>query len=255
MSREAPLISIITVCYQANEYIEQCIQSVLSQTFEDFEYIIIDGGSTDGTVDVIKKYQENLSYWHSKSDRGLSHAFNLGLEQCKGQWIAFLNSDDMYCDSCVLEAAARELEQIQDVDVLHGCIQHIKRKNDVESISSDIGGPWKWSEFKRYSSIPHPASFISNELFRECGNFDENFRNALDYEFFLRKRDKLRVKFIPRLFTQMRTGGMSTSEVERSYRESRDAQIKNKANSIFMAYSWWTYFRLRVMLKKWLIGR
>ena len=75
-----PKISVITVCLNAQEFIEQCMQSVLTQTFNDFEYVIIDGGSTDDTVDIIKKYQNKIAYWHSQPDRGLAHAFNLGVE-------------------------------------------------------------------------------------------------------------------------------------------------------------------------------
>ncbi len=254
MNEGPPLISVITVCYQAEEYLEQCIQSVISQTFDDFEYIIIDGGSTDGTVDIIKKYQEHLTYWHSKPDRGLSHAFNLGMEQCHGQWIAFLNSDDMYVDSSVLDKAALVLKQALNFDVVHGKIQHIKRDKIPVVISSKIGRPWRWRDFRRYSTIPHPASFIRRELIDEVGGFDENFRNALDYEFFLRKGPRLMVLYIPKLFAQMRIGGISTQEAERSLRESRDAQIKNRANNVPVAYIWWAYFRLRVIFKRWLIG-
>ncbi len=254
MKCTTPLISVVTVCYQSEEFLEQCIQSVVSQTFENFEYVIIDGGSSDGSVDVIKKYQTHLAYWHSRSDRGLSHAFNLGLEQCKGRWITFLNSDDIYIDSSVLTEAARELQLAENVDVLHGRIQHIRREKVPVTISSKIGGPWQWRDFRRYSTIPHPASFVCRDLFEEVGDFDENYRNALDYEFFLRKGKKLRVSYIPNLIVQMRIGGISTLEAERSLRESRDAQIKNGVNSLPVAYFWWAYFRLRILVKKWLLG-
>ena len=85
-----PLVSVITVCLNAATFIEQTIQSVIVQTYPGFEYIIIDGGSTDGTVDIIRKYESRLAYWHSKPDRGLGHAFNLGLVQAKGSWLLFL---------------------------------------------------------------------------------------------------------------------------------------------------------------------
>ncbi len=254
MSAPCPLISVITVCYQADEYIEQCIQSVIAQDFQDFEYIIIDGGSSDGTVDIIKRYQDQLAYWHSRPDRGLSHAFNLGLEQSRGQWIAFLNSDDIYASSTVLSASAKALKQAKDIDVIHGRIQHIKREKTPKPLSKQIGSPWCWSRFRRYSTIPHPAAFLHRNLIDQVGGFDENFRNALDYELFLRKGAELRVTYFPKLIAQMRMGGISTLEVERSLRESRDAQIKNSASNFSVAYFWWIYFRLRVIAKRLLVG-
>ncbi len=254
MNGTHPLISVITVCYQGGEYLEQCIQSVISQDFTNFEYIIIDGGSSDGSVEIIQRYQDQLAYWHSRQDRGLSHAFNQGLEQSRGQWIAFLNSDDIYASPTVLSTSANTLRQAKNIDVIHGQIQHIKREKAPVPLSSKIGSPWYWSQFRRYSSIPHPAAFLHRNLIDQVGGFDEDFRNALDYELFLRKGAELRVTYFPELIAQMRMGGISTLEVKRSLRESRDAQIKNNANSFAMAYFWWAYFRLRVIAKHILVG-
>lgn len=245
-----PLISVITVCYQAEAYLEQCILSVLSQEFDGFEYILIDGGSSDRTVEIIKKYRDRLAYWHSKPDRGLAHAFNMGLQKSRGKWVAFLNSDDFYSAPNVLSEAAETLASADEIDVMHGIIRHIAREHDVTSPSDEIGGPWDWRKFRRCSTIPHPAAFVSRRLIDEIGFFDENFRNALDYEFFLRKGPELRVSFVPSLFAYMRTGGISTNEAERSLRESRDSQIKNKASSAFGAYLWWANFRLRLFIKR-----
>ena len=98
----APLISVITVSLNSADYLEQCIKSVLTQDCNDFEYVIIDGGSTDATVKIIQRYQDRLAYWHSKPDRGLAHAFNLGVEHSKGQWLLFLNSDDYFAETAVV---------------------------------------------------------------------------------------------------------------------------------------------------------
>ncbi len=249
-----PLISVITVCYQAEEFLEQCIQSVIAQDCPDFEYIVIDGGSSDGTVSIIEKYQDRLAYWHSKPDRGLSHAFNLGIEQSRGEWLAFLNSDDRYVSPSVLSNLAGILRKEKNVDVIHGRIQHIKRQKEPVPQSEEIGGAWSWGRFRRYSTIPHPAAFVNRRLIEQVGWFDEDFRNALDYELFLRKRSELVVRYVPELIAQMRIGGISTDGVERSLRESRDAQIKNRANGVGLSYFWWGYFSLRVLVKRMLFG-
>jgi|AMFO01.1.fsa_nt_gi glycosyltransferase involved in cell wall biosynthesis len=244
-----PLISVITVCYQAEAYLEQCMQSVLSQEFNDFEYIVIDGGSTDRSPDIIKGYAEKLAYWHSRPDRGLSHAFNIGMEKSRGKWIAFLNADDYYSGPRVLADAAEILVHADDADIVHGTIKYIAREDAASEVSEEVGKPWRWEDFRRSSTIPHPASFFSRHLYEEVGKFDETFRNALDYEFFLRKGSALRVTFIPRLFAYMRMGGMSTLDAKRSLRESRDAQVKNRAQGVMGAYAWWFYLRLRLFVK------
>lgn len=250
MTLKRPLISVVTVCYQAEEFLEQCIQSVVEQDFTDFEYIVIDGGSSDGTVKIIKKYQDKLAYWHSKPDRGLSHAFNLGIEKSKGEWLAFLNSDDRYVSPRALSQCADTLRKENNADVIYGRIQHIKRQADPVPQSDEIGGRWCWRDYKRYSTIPHPAAFLNRRLIGQIGWFDENFRNALDYELFLRKGPALATHYIPELIAQMRIGGISTEGVERSLRESRDAQIKNGANSVALAYFWWWYFSARAFIKR-----
>ena len=246
------LISIITVCYNAEEYIEQCIQSVLSQDFEDFEYIIIDGGSTDNTPNIIEKYQDQLAYWHSKADRGISHAFNQGLEHAKGEWVVFLNADDCYCHTKVLSSAARVLRSSTNIDLVYGQIQIVKRQQCIEPISGLVGEPWKWKSFCLHSTIPHPASFTHKRLFEKFGLFDENFRNALDYEFYLRAGKDLSVRYIPELYVWMRTGGMSTDEAYRSYAESRDAQIKHGVFYVPMAWLIYFMYISRVWFSKWL---
>lgn len=95
-NNKAPLISIITVVYNGEKYLEQTIQSVINQTYKNIEYIVIDGGSTDGTLDIIKKYEEHISYWVSESDKGLYDAMNKGIGVAKGELIGMINSDDWY---------------------------------------------------------------------------------------------------------------------------------------------------------------
>ena len=247
-----PFISIITISYNSSLFIEQCITSVINQDYHNYEYIIIDGGSDDGTVDIIKKYQHHLSYWHSRPDRGLSHAFNMGLEHANGQWIAFLNSDDFYSNKNVFKIVADELKKDRSSgmsDIAYGQIRLINRNNDNEFISPAIGKEWSWGKMRRYSSIPHPATFANRNLFDQLGVFDENYSNALDYEFFLRKGKDLKARFIPIVFAYMRTGGMSNAASVKSLKESRDAQIKNRADARLIVYIWWLYLRLRRAVK------
>jgi len=248
MSEFKPLISVITVCYQAEEYIEQCINSVVSQSFENFEYIVIDGGSTDNTVKIIKKYADKLSYWSSKKDRGIAHAFNRGLKHAKGRWIVFLNSDDCYCDNQVLSSVEETLLTCDDMELVYGQIQIIKRQEKITPITPPIGSDWKWSDFRFRSTISHPASFTHQRFFKMYGEFDETFRNALDYEFYLRAGSNLKVKFIPQRLVWMRDEGISKREAYRSYRESKDAHIKHTIFNKYVAKLIYIHFVIRVFL-------
>ena len=114
-----PHISVITVCLNGAEFIEQAIQSVLSQSYPLMEYIIIDGGSTDGTREIVHSYESRLDYWHSRPDRGVAHAFNCGLTQAQGDWILFLNADDLdYLISLVKEPLFATLDFFKLVNTI-----------------------------------------------------------------------------------------------------------------------------------------
>ena len=208
-----PKISVITVCLNAQEFIEQCMQSVLTQTFNDFEYVIIDGGSSDDTVDIIKKYQNKIAYWHSRPDRGLADAFNLGVENCSGQWLLFLNSDDYFASSNVLQDMVVHIDKYPNVDVIFGQINMVTR----EQVSKKIGGPYgeafHWEKFCRKDTIPHQAAFSPRSFFERIGLFSEDFLIAVDYEHYLRAGPGLNTKFVPLLVANMRDGGMAKYDI------------------------------------------
>jgi glycosyltransferase involved in cell wall biosynthesis len=224
-------ISIITICFNAAEFIEQTIQSVLSQTYSSWEYIIIDGGSTDGTVEIIRKYASRLAYWHSRPDRGIVHAFNLGLAQAQGDWILYLNADDMLLDPSVIEKMAAHLLYHKEADVVFGNMLSLSREKNPQPIPfCKIGGhPWRWREFRRFNMIPHQAAFTNRHFFDRVGGFDETFRIAMDYEHFLRAKEGLRAQFVPIPLVGMRAGGRCVTNLVDTLREFRRAQIKNRA--------------------------
>lgn len=245
-----PKISVITVCLNSQEFIEQCIQSVLTQTLNDFEYVIIDGGSTDYTVEIIKKYQNKIAYWHSKPDRGLAHAFNLGVENSSGQWLVFLNSDDYFASSNVLKDMVVHIDKHSDVDVIFGQMNMITR----EQVSKKIGGPYgeaiKWEKFCRKATIPHQAAFSPRSFFERIGAFNEDFLIAVDYEHYLRAGPGLNTKFVPLLVTNMRDGGMAKKDILATYREWQLAQVTSGNRSFFFARLDFIYFVARNMISR-----
>jgi glycosyltransferase involved in cell wall biosynthesis len=213
------------------EYIEQTITSVMAQTYPHLEYIIIDGGSRDGTVEIIRKYESRLAYWHSQPDRGIAHAFNLGLAHAHGDWIVCLNADDIFLTATAIKQMAPYLRRHADDDVVFGQMLSLTRDRHPKPVPlcKSSGGPWRWQEFRLIDRIPHPAAFTHRHYFDRVGCFDESFRIAMDYELFLRAQGGLRAQFIPLTLVGMRTSGLCVNNIIDTLREAKRAQIKNQA--------------------------
>jgi glycosyltransferase involved in cell wall biosynthesis len=246
-SHSLPLISVITACFNGAEFITNAIESVLSQTYPRLEYLIIDGGSTDGTVEIIRRYAPRLAYWHSQPDRGLAHAFNLGLAQAKGEWILFLNADDYLADATVLERMAPHLLKAGEADVVFGQIAFIPRQQTKPENLTDIrGGPWRWSRFRFTCTIPHQAAFTRRRFFQGMGVFEEGKRATMDYEHYLRAGRRLKTVFVPQLVSLMRDGGAS-QDVQKILEEWRDAQLANRSAPSWMV---WGNYLCRLLWNK-----
>ena len=223
----APLISIIVAVFNGAKTLQQCIDSVSQQTYKNKELIIADGGSRDGTVDLIKSNNARINYWISESDKGIYNAWNKGLSQAKGEWICFLGADDYFWDVRVLDQVVSQLATISPkINVAYGKIMLLG--SDDEKLYA-IGKPWGAvkNHFKQLMSIPHPGLMHRTSLFRKYGNFDEAFRIAGDYEFLLRELKSNDAMFMPNLITiGMRQGGVSSDPANavEAMREIRMAQ-------------------------------
>jgi glycosyltransferase involved in cell wall biosynthesis len=233
-----PLISIITVCRNAAIAIEPTISSVLAQTYTPIEYIIIDGASTDGTAEIIRQYESRLAYWHSKPDRGIAQAFNLGLEQAGGTWIVYLNADDVFVDSTVVGQMVPYLRRHPDADVIYGRAEVVSSGAETHYFPFDrvLGREWSWRIFRLYNIIPHQAAFTNKHYFAKAGRYDENCSVSVDYEHYLRGGKNLRAVFVPLDISKMKLGGMSNRHLVRSFQEYKKAQLKNRALSPWEAW-------------------
>ena len=248
--KSTPLISIVVAVYNGAKTIQQCVDSISHQTYPNKELIIIDGGSLDGTVELLKSNQENIAYWISEPDRGIYNAWNKGVSQTKGEWICFLGADDYFWDVRVLDQVVSQLATISPkINVAYGKIMLLG--SDDEKLYA-IGKPWGAvkNHFKQLMSIPHPGLMHRTSLFRKYGNFDEAFRIAGDYEFLLRELKSNDAMFMPKLITAgMRQGGVSshpTNAVE-TMREIRIAQRmhgQHLPGPIWLAFMVRAYVRL-----------
>lgn len=187
---ELPRISIITPSYNQGNFIEETIQSVLSQNYPNLEYIIIDGGSTDNTVEIIKKYESKITYWVSERDRGQTHAINKGLARATGDIIAYLNSDDYYLPDTLFKVA-NYFRQHPETDLLHGRCRYVNEQN--EKIGEQFGSITQfeeivdlWGVWWRKQQFVQPEVFWSRRISDRIGAFNESLYYVMDYEYWCR---------------------------------------------------------------------
>lgn len=201
-------VSIVTVVLNNAEYIEDCIKSIVSQNYKDIEYILIDGGSTDGTIEIIKKYENKIAKWISEPDRGIYDAMNKGLRMTSGDVVGILNSDDFYIDenviSCVVNCLLRK-----DVYTCYGDLVYIDADDSDRQVRYWKSDAFNKKKFRRGWMPPHPTFFAKHHIYKKYGLFNLDFPLAADYELMLRFLYKYNVStaYIPKVLVKMRTGG------------------------------------------------
>ncbi len=201
MKSTNPLISIITVVYNGEKFLEKTIQSVINQSYKNIEYIIIDGGSRDKTVDIIKKYEDKIDYWVSEKDDGIYDAMNKGIKVARGEFIAFLNADDWYEKDSV-QYVVDAYNKNKDVDFFYGDLNFLKENKEAIL--------WKGNKGFKGLEIPHPTCFIRGVVLKQ-NLFDTNFKIAADADLIL-KLFGMRIKsfYINRVIVNFRDGGASS---------------------------------------------
>ena len=155
---QKPLISIITVVLNSVETIEKTIKSIIGQSFTNYEYIIIDGGSNDGTIDIIRKYSSYISYWISEPDKGIYDAMNKGIAYAKGEYIGILNSDDWYVKNS-LSTIANQIQNNPNIDIIYGNILRYYSESNIVVADTNHRKLYKWN------SIGHSAAFVRKECY------------------------------------------------------------------------------------------
>jgi glycosyltransferase involved in cell wall biosynthesis len=244
-----PKISIITVVRNGMPYVEQTIESVLNQGYNDMEYIVIDGGSTDGTIEAIKSYESRISKWISERDEGIADAFNKGLSFATGDYLLFLNSDDALANQNVLKEIAEKIVLNEFPPLIYG---------DYNILGRDSGEIMYHGTVKLTRKgllhgqvLPHPCLFTKRSYFEKYGGFDPQFRIAMDYEWLLRGGLVERIEHVPLLVSNIRDGGISTLNHEKVVDEIVSALKKNQfIRSVAGEYKMRGYFFIRSFLRK-----
>lgn len=196
------LISIVTPSYNQGHYIEETIQSVLAQDYPHIEYLIVDGGSTDNTVNIIKKYENKLAWWISEKDKGQTDAINKGFARAKGDILAWINSDDTYEPGAVA-AAVKYLKELPRVGMVYGDCNFI---NDSGHVIGKFNAAQTSYRLLRqgYAHIPQQSMFLRAELWRQVGPLDPSFYFAMDYDLWTRIAARTEIKYIPQTWANFR---------------------------------------------------
>lgn len=228
-----PKISIVTISYNSSKTIRDTINSVISQDYDNIEYIIIDGKSTDETIDIIKSYGDKISRLISEEDDGLYDAMNKGIRAATGDVVGILNSDDFYYTNHVVSDIA-EVFTFNDVDSVYGDLLY------VDTINTDsIRRYWKSGNFnvknmRKGWTIPHPTFFVKKEIYNKFGLYSIRLKSASDYEMILRLlyKNKISISYLPKIMVKMRIGGISNYSIWNRLRGNNEDYISWKMNGL-----------------------
>jgi glycosyltransferase involved in cell wall biosynthesis len=219
LKTEVPLVSIVTPSFNQASFLEASIQSVLSQSHPRLEYIIVDGGSTDGSLDIIRKYAGKLAWWTSEKDKGQTDALNKGFANAKGNILAWLNSDDTYQPGAVASAVKVLLDH-PGIGLVYGDSNYINEAGEV--IGRFPAAQTDLPRLRRgYVHIPQQASFFRGDLWRAVGPLDPTFYFAMDYDLWVRIAKRSQVKYIPQTWANFRlhTAGKTIAADDRCWPE------------------------------------
>lgn len=209
-------ISLITATYNSAKTIQDTIESVLSQTHENIEYIIIDGGSKDNTMDIVNIYKNHISHIVSEKDKGIYDAMNKGIGLATGDVVGILNSDDFFTSNDILQTVSENFKKDSSLQALYGDIHFVNPDNLEKSVRYYSSAIFRPSLF-RFGFMPaHPSFYVRKEQYDRLGLYDINYRIAADYDLLIRflHKERIKTKYLPKDFVTMRTGGASTESIE-----------------------------------------
>ena len=203
-SSDLPLVTVITAVLNGVDTIKACLDSVLRQDYPKIEHIVLDGGSTDGTLEVLRQYDDRIALWRSEPDEGIYDAWNKALIEARGEWICFLGADDEFLPGAVSAYMALAAKTPQ-AEYLSSKVRMIHSSGYVRI----LGSPWTWRKFSKAMCTLHVGNMHRRSLFDRLGMYDTSYRIVADYELLLRARDRLNTAYMPVVTAIMKVGGVS----------------------------------------------
>ena len=242
-----PKISIITVCFNAEKYIEQTIKSVIDQKNGDIEYIVIDGASTDKTLNIIRQYEPKITKWISEPDNGIADAMNKGIKLATGEYLLFLHADDYLADCNVISNVLCYMES--DADIYAFDVIYQTKDDNIRKATIPFG-------VRTYFKTPvmHQGAFCKKELFDQLGGFNESFKIAMDYDFFFRAfQQNATMEIQHQVLSVMRDTGVSSRQdwlsLKQRFAEEKMVHLEN-TSSPFMGALYRVYWTLYLPYRK-----
>lgn len=217
-----PCVSVVTPSFNQGEFLETTMRSVLDQDYPSFEYLLVDGGSTDGSMDIIRRYSPRLAYWTSQPDGGQADAINKGFARARGEILAWLNSDDMY-EPGAMRAAAEAFRAQPGADALYGDCAYVNEAGNLLTVFR--GQPFDLASYLRTEGFIHqPTVFLRRRVLDQVGPLDQSFALCLDYEYWLRMARCCRWLYLPRVLARFRVHPAAKSTARR--REFLDERLR-----------------------------
>ncbi len=245
---QPPLVSIITIVLNGEGSIRRTMESVLQQSYPNIEYIVIDGGSTDNTVALIREYEKEISHWQSEGDTGISDAFNKGIRLAHGEIVGLLNAGDWYPEDAV-QCAVEQFEKEPALGVVCGAVQFYRGSEKEYLCFSEP------EYLKRDMSITHPSCFLISVLYDRFGGFSPSYRLAMDYELLLRLQvNGVRFLSIPTVLANMQHDGVSEANWQKGLAETHRARKELLSPSLYTSTAYYFFLvckrSARILLEK-----
>lgn len=240
---EFPLVSIVTPSFNQARFLEATIQSVLGQDYPNLEYLVVDGGSTDGSVGIIQQYAPRLAWWVSEADQGQTEALNKGFARARGQILAWLNSDDTYLPGAI-SSAVTYLQEHPEVGLVYGDANFIDEQG--RQIGQFAARQTDYRRLRRgYVHIPQQASFFRADLWRQVGPLDPGFYFAMDYDLWVQIAERAPIRYVPQTWANFRlhSSGKTIADDDRCWPEMVRIHYRDGGN-------WFSVLTAKYLIRK-----
>ena len=246
MSKEIK-ITIITVCFNSIKTIQDTFDSIRAQDYRNIEYIVIDGGSLDGTVDVIQANLDIIDYYISEPDKGIYDAMNKGILAASGDIIGILNSDDFYPNQFIISNVIQSFKK-EDCDAVYGDLVYVDEQNIAEIVRYWKAGTYDTTKIKNGWMLPHPTFFVKSSIYKRFGLYNIALKQAADYDMILRLVYKFNIDvvYMPMILVNMRMGGVSNMNLLQRLKANKEDSLAWKNNGLKKPF----FLRLKKPLQK-----
>ncbi len=226
-----PLISVVIPSFNQGQYIEETILSVLGQNYPKLEIIALDGGSTDNTVEILEKYSDKLSYWHSRKDNGQADAINQGMNLSSGDVLCWLNSDDMYLPGTLIDIGKRFSGRVNECHLVYGSAVAINQLDGKLDSAAELAAPFDAFKLTYFDYMVQPSSFWTRRLWESTGQLDTSYRYVLDWEWFIRASQISEFEYVPKFYSIYRYHPLHKTSAGGGDRSKEIVEVVKKSSS------------------------